>query len=141
MSSFDEKYSKFLSLLAVLSRVRDSLRNKVNNGTDSEKGFLVPFLRLLDGLFDALSSRRGAVEIGEYSAQFREEVAFYSGLLAGVDCQWQNFPQLLPEEYNDFIRILSEFVRAYRFERERNFAKVTYKNSFPRSRKPRDPSC
>ena len=111
-----ENFSRFLALVAVLSRVRDSIGNKANNATDAERGFLGPLQRLLDGLFDALSCRRGAIELGEYSAQFREEIAFYSGILAGVDWQWRTHSHLQPEEYNNFIRTLTEFVSAYRAE-------------------------
>ena len=71
MPSVQENFAKFLTLLAVLSRVIDSLRNKANNGTNEARGFLVPLLRFLEAVFEAMDSRRGAAMLGEYSAQFK----------------------------------------------------------------------
>ena len=87
----------------------DSLRNKANNATDEDKGFLVPMLRFLEGLFEALDSRRWAVMLGEFSAQFKEQVAFFSTMLESPHWEWSNSSHLLPDEYEIAVETLAQF--------------------------------
>ena len=110
----EENAATFLTLLSLLSRVKDSFRTRLNNGTERERGFLAPYLRFLDNLFHALSENQAEVELGQYGDAFMEEIGFYAAMIAGVDWQWSNFSHLLPEDYDEFLRTLAKFVRAYR---------------------------
>ena len=121
MSFLEDNFCKYLSLIAILSQLLDSLKNRANNATDAEKGFLAPLIRFMEGLLEALDSRRGSVMLGEYSTQFREEIAFYSAMLQNAQWPWSKFSHLLPDDYDNALKTLSEFVEAFQAQCKFNF--------------------